>query len=600
MGLITSLKRDAIYLSRAFKALKRSGAADARSTRTFGDFLESWVDAGPDRAAVIFEGETLTYAQFDARANRYAHWALRQGLGRGSCCALLMGNRPDYLAAWMGLLKIGVRVALINNQLQGGQLAHCVNVSGATTAIVEDELLAQWSSAKGDLDSPVTAWRFGPAGGGEEDVQDLDAALAAASAERPERSARAGLTQDEIGLYIFTSGTTGMPKAAKIKHSRVLLMALGYSGYVDPTADDRMYVPLPLYHATGGCCAVGATLSQGGALILARKFSASRFWDDVVDNGATMFVYVGELCRFLTNAPAHEKERAHKIRRIFGNGLRPDVWPKFRDRFGISDIVEFYAATESPVFMFNVEGEEGSVGRIPWFVKRRFPFKLVKFDPDTEEPVRDANGRLIEAPDGEPGELVGPIRPGDVRASFEGYSDKKASDAKILKDAFKDGDMWFRTGDLLKKDKRNYYYFVDRIGDTFRWKGENVSTQEVAHALSAAPGVEQATVYGVNVPGRDGRAGMAAVVFEGDPDWEGLSAVVTKDLSSFARPLFIRVRGSIAATGTFKERKVDLVKDGFDPRAISDELAYFDADAGRYRPLDPETYDKIVAGEIRV
>jgi len=319
---------------------------------------------------------------------------------------------------------------------------------------------------------------------------------------------------------------------------------------------------------------MGAALLTGGSIVLRRKFSTSHFWRDIHDEGCTMFVYIGELCRYLVNAPPDPLERDHKLRLAFGNGLRADVWEQMTQRFNIPRVLEFYGSTEGNVSTFNFDGHVGAIGRLPKWLKKRFNARLVQFDIDTEQPVRDAAGFCIECGPGQIGECIGKIDTSDARTNFTGYADKAATEKKVLHDVFEKGDAWFRTGDLMKQDADGYLYFIDRIGDTYRWKGENVSTGEVADRLAEAPGVLEANVYGVAVPGQDGRAGMAALTVDDAFDLTAFHAHVEGALPAYAQPLFIRLQRQIETTGTFKYRKVDLVTDGYDPGRVRDPL-YF-------------------------
>jgi fatty-acyl-CoA synthase len=363
-----------------------------------------------------------------------------------------------------------------------------------------------------------------------------------------------------------------------------------------------MYDCLPMYHTAGGVLATGPLLIKGGSVVIRERFSAREFWDDVVRWECTLLQYIGEFCRYLVNSPPHPKERAHKLRLACGNGLRPDVWTEFKARFGIPKIVEFYAATEGNVTLFNFEGKEGAVGRIPWYLAHRFPTKIVRFDVERQQPVRNADGFCIECDPNEAGEVIGKIlrdasKPG---ARFEGYATQGETDKKILRDVFKKGDIWFRTGDLMRKDEHGYFYFVDRIGDTFRWKGENVSTTEVEEAMSQFDGVREANAYGVEVPGRDGRAGMAVIVAADDFDLRGFHTHLATRLPDYARPVFLRIRPNMEVTATFKQKKVDLVKEGFDPDTIGDPLYFNDPAAKAFVPLDRARHQKIRAGELRL
>jgi fatty-acyl-CoA synthase len=371
---------------------------------------------------------------------------------------------------------------------------------------------------------------------------------------------------------------------------------------MDAGPGDRMYNCLPMYHSVGGVVAIGAMLVNGGSVVIRERFSASRFWDDVASSGATIFQYIGELCRYLVNNPPHPKERAHQLRLSCGNGLRADVWPEFRRRFGIPDNLEFYAATEANFSLFNCEDEPGAIGRIPPFLSHRFPVALVKFDVSSGEPVRDANGFCIRCGRDEVGEALSRMPDGASRAGapFEGYTDRDASAKKILRDVFAAGDVWFRSGDLMRRDGRGFFYFVDRIGDTFRWKGENVSTTEAAAAIGACSGIVEAVVYGVAVAGADGRAGMAAIVVREGFDVASLHRHIAAALPEYARPLFLRVCRAIAATETFKQKKQDLAAEGYDPSRVSDPLYCADREAGAYVPLDPALYERIARREIRL
>jgi fatty-acyl-CoA synthase len=378
---------------------------------------------------------------------------------------------------------------------------------------------------------------------------------------------------------------------------RAQLYMRGFAGATGATADDRIYVTLPFYHATGGLCGAGAALLNGGSVVIRKHFSASHFWDDIAGENCTMFVYIGELCRYLAGQPPTPGEAKHKLRLAFGNGLRPDVWGEMVGRFSVPRILEFYGSTEGNVSMFNFDGKLGAIGRAPDYLKGLFNIRLARFDVETETPVRGPDGRCVEAGVDEPGECLGQIED-NARNAYVGYADKAASEKKVLRDAFRPGDAWFRTGDLLRKDREGYFFFVDRIGDTFRWKGENVATSEVAGALAAAPGVKEAEVYGVKVADLDGRAGMAGLVVGPDFDAKVFGAFVAQRLPAYAQPLFLRLLPSIAVTGTFKYRKLDMVKEGFDPAVVRDPL--YVRGAGGYQKLTRPLYAKVMSGELRL
>ena len=370
---------------------------------------------------------------------------------------------------------------------------------------------------------------------------------------------------------------------------------------METTPDDRLYNCLPMYHSVGGVVAVGGVLLNGGSVFVRERFSARVFWDEVVAYDCTLFQYIGELCRFLLNSDPHPLERAHKLRLACGNGLREEVWTAFQARFNIPRVLEFYAATEGSFSLYNVEGRPGAIGRVPPFLAHRFPAAIVRYDAGTGAPVRDAEGRCVRCAPEEPGEAIGRIAGRDQGGGanrFEGYTSEVESARKVLRDVFAPGDAWFRTGDLMRRDAAGFFYFVDRVGDTFRWKGENVSTAEVAEVLAACPGVTAAAVYGVAMPGCDGRAGMAALAVTDGFDLADLATRVSTALPPYARPVLLRLCDSLQATETFKLKKADLAEEGFEPARVRDPMFWLEV--GGYRRLDGDAYARLMAGALRL
>lgn len=598
MKLRARLARDWKFFKGLSRTLKWVKSIAPDSPNLICDDLERAVDEHRDRPAITFEGRTVTYGEMDAIANRYAHWAKGQGITRGQTVALFLPNRLEYLPIWFGLTKVGIATALINNNLTGAALAHCLNISGALHCIVDADTSPAFEAVRGQLARHMNQWTLGPVSG---DRRDLTTALKSCSQLRPDRqTARGDLRAKDTALYIYTSGTTGLPKAARINHMRAQLYMRGFAGSTGAEKTDRIYQVLPLYHATGGMCAMGAALLTGGSIVLKKKFSTSHFWSDVAAEGCTMFVYIGELCRYLVNAEPHPEERNHKLRMAFGNGLRGDVWAEMVERFAIPEVLEFYGATEGNVSMFNFDNTVGAIGRIPKWLKKKVNARIVQFDIETEQPIRGMNGLCIECGPGQVGECIGKIDAGDARTSFTGYADKAATEKKVLHDVFEKGDAWFRTGDLMRQDADGYIYFVDRIGDTFRWKGENVSTAEVAEQLAQADGVLEANVYGVPVPGQDGKAGMAALTVDETFDVGTLYERVEANMPAYAQPLFLRLQRQIETTGTFKYRKVDLVDDGFDPSRTKDPIYFKSPLKKAYVKLTKATYGKLLEGGLKL
>lgn len=598
MGVLSRLKRDIKFAQAASRLSRRIKPITSDSADLACDDIEAAVDHWPDRIAVTDETRSVTYRELDMLANRFGHWAKGRNLRRGDTVALVLPNRIEFLAAWIGLSKVGVAAALVNNQLTGTALAHCLKISKAHHVIADLETWQAVEEAGRGLDHSLMVWVLGLAEDQEASARrGLDAAIKGASAVRPDRSVRDGLTNSSTALYIYTSGTTGLPKAAVISNSRARLYMRAFAAITESTPEDRIFCVLPLYHSTGGLCAVGAALLNGAEFIIRKRFSASHFWPDVTATGATRFVYIGELCRYLVNQPEGPDERTHKIQLAFGNGLREDVWKEFQQRFRIPRILEFYGSTEGNSSVFNFDGKAGAIGRVPRLFRNRFNLRLVRFDPNSQEPIRGPNGLLQETAPGEIGEAIGVI---GSRASQEyvGYADKAASQKKVIENVFKQGDRWFRTGDLMRQDRDGYFYFVDRIGDTFRWKGENVSTTEVELRLAEAPNVAEAIVYGVSVPGAEGKAGMACLVPDGRFNAKSFASYVDLELPSYARPVFLRLRKAMETTGTFKYRKVDLVADGFDPARTTD--AIYVRDKATYVRLKPERYADILSGKAKL
>ena len=553
-------------------------------------------DAAP--ALVSREG-SLTYRELAERSNRYARWGLLQGLKSGDVAALLMPNCAEYVAAWLGLTRLGVTVALLNTHLAGDALVHCIGIARPRLLVLGGALAPGIAGVRGRLPAEMPIWGHGA---GAQEFAPLNESLEGLSGESLPASAYPPPTLDANALYIYTSGTTGLPKAANVTHYRLMRWSQWFAGLFDTRPEDRMYNCLPLYHSVGGVVAVGAVLVGGGAVVIRDRFSASEFWRDVRAERCTLFQYIGELCRYLVNSPHQSIETEHSLRLACGNGLRPEVWETFKTRFRIPRILEYYASTEGNFSLYNCEGQPGAIGRIPKFLAHRLPVSLLRFDLDAGEPVRNAEGFCESCAVDEVGEAVGliPRNEGDRAGRFEGYADAEASKKKVLRDVFKQGDAWYRTGDLMRRDAAGFYYFVDRVGETYRWKGENVSTAEVLSALAGAKGVKEGVVFGVSVPKTDGRAGMAALVVDGEFDLHAFRAHVIESLPAYARPVFLRLLPALEATGTFKPRKQDLLRAGFDPAAVRDPLYFDDAATQAYVPVDGALYASIAAGQVRL
>jgi fatty-acyl-CoA synthase len=539
----------------------------------------------PRGLAVQMGDVELSWRALASRASRVAHLLAARGITRGDVVALIGKNSPDYLALLLGGSLVGATVALVNHHLSGAPLLHAVRVAKAKLALVHRDFTGSFAAPSAAFDTPVATW-------GDPAFEEL---LADAPAHAfPRVVTRA----DDDFVYIYTSGTTGLPKPCRISHARAVVAGTAFGKLLfEFGPGDKLYSALPLYHSSALLIGFGSCVMTHTPLALRESFSASAFWDDVRRYRATAILYIGELCRYLVNSPPTEAERDARVRVALGNGLRADVWPEFVSRFGIRHVREFYAATESPGAIFNLHDRVGSVGRVPF--RRLGRLRLARFDVERGELVRGADGLCIECGSGEPGELLMKLEDEAKSAlsDFKGYTDGAATEKKIVRDVFQRGDRWFRSGDLMRHDDEDFFYFVDRIGDTYRWKGENVSTAEVAEVLSRAPGVLEATVTGVKVPGAEGQAGLAALVLEAELDaaafWQA-----AQELPNYAQPRFLRIRPTLDTTGTFKIQKTALAADGIDPSRVSDPI--FVRVEGGYVPFDAERRAALERGELRL
>ena len=575
-------------------AVKPTSNEDTVSMATV---LEGTVAKYTDRSMIIFEGRELTWGEFNALTNQFAHALMARGVKRGDCVSVMMENRIEMLACTFALQKIGAISSLINFALSGAQLAHCVNISDSCKCLVGEEIYASLDAVRPQLSLNdedilwVADQRSNPVPQNAEDiVSTLDQYPNTNLADT--NSILAGST----AMYIFTSGTTGMPKAAKIPHRRWMAAAhaFGLAG-CQAKPGDRFYLCLPLFHGTGLMCGIGSSFYTGASIFLRRRFSASEFWSDVQTYQTTNFIYVGELCRYLLAQPPRPEELNNPLTRVFGNGLRPDIWDEFKQRFGIERVCEFYGSSEGNVSFFNALNKDRTMGLTPATVM------LVKYDVDADEMVRDKQGNLLQVAKGETGLLLGEI---DDKFKFDGYTNDDATESKILRDVVKPGDAWFNTGDLIREVDvgfalgKAHYQFVDRVGDTFRWRSENVSTNEVGEILNGCDQIEMANVYGVDVPATEGKAGMVSVMLKPGQvfDVDAFSIFVNANLTHFSQPVFVRVQPEAATTGTFKLLKGDLRKQAFHIDQVTDDLYVLPPRGKQYQKLERDLYERIMDG----
>ncbi|CAF91165.1 unnamed protein product, partial [Tetraodon nigroviridis] len=580
--------KDLLYLRKLGQSRRSLRARMQRGVVTFLDCFLQQARKTPGKAFIVFEDQVLTYGDLDRRSNRFAN-VLRSEtrVPAGAVVALWMFNQPDFVSVWLGLCKLGCQAAFLNTNVRAKGLVHCLHSCGAQLLLVGAELLPLVQEARAELGDGVTVCVVDRASPSDGFISLLDK-LEQVSDEALQPPPKADLQSPF--LIIFTSGTTGLPKAARVAHFKAVV-SMTFFQMCGATSQDVIYVTLPLYHMSASLLGIGGCIHLG------------QFWKDCVNYNVTAVLYIGELCRYLVNHPPVPEENAHKVHLAAGSGLRSDVWKELLRRFGNIRIREGYGLTEA------------SIGFLNYTDELSMPFELLRYDPQSYEPLRTAAGRCIPAQagkenlglpqretplllQGEAGILVAPLT---AVNRFLGYAgDQVQSERKLLRDVLKVGDVYFNTGDLLLLDRRGFLYFHDRIGDTFRWKGENVSTTEVSDVLDLLDFIQEANVYGVTIPGREGRAGMAAVVLKQDQQLDGkrLYQHLVKSLPAYAWPWFLRIQSSLDVTETFKQQKTKLVQEAFNPDLVGDPLYFLHAPQGDYVPLEASLYRSIVSGEI--
>ncbi len=572
--MLRKLPTIAKAIPRVVKGLKVANVKDPTQPCGLGWCFEQATLRNPDGPALLQGDVALTYTQVNQWANRIAHYLIAQGIGKGDVVAVFIENRPELLVTILAVAKVGAISALLNTSQTRDTLVHSLNLVAPKAIVVGGELVPAFSQVRERVSiDPVRTWfvadqaTYNHPGIAPEGFVNLMAASADATDENSASSQQVFF--DDPCFYIYTSGTTGLPKAGVFKHGRWMRSSASFGLIaLDMQPHDIVYCTLPLYHGTGLCVCWGSAISGASGFAIRRKFSASQFWSDVRNYHATTLGYVGELCRYLVDHPSSAEDRQHSVTKMIGNGLRPGAWDAFKTRFGVEHICELYAASDGNIGFSNILNFDHTIGfsLMAW--------ELVTYDHDSGQPIRNAKGFMNKVAKGAQGLLLARI---DDKAPLDGYTDPQKTEKVVLHDVFKKGDRYFNTGDLLRNIGFGHAQFVDRLGDTYRWKGENVSTTEVENILLQYPQIAEAVAYGVEVRNTNGRAGMAAIT-----PAESLATLDFSELLDFARqqmpayavPLFLRVKVKMETTGTFKYQKTRLKDEAFDPGKTGDDPIY--------------------------
>ncbi|XP_037297678.1 long-chain fatty acid transport protein 4 [Manduca sexta] len=594
--IIKTLPRDLKFLWRYANGMissKRWGRQDCTVPYLFNKRAKM----NPDGPCFIIVGErTWTYREMAVNSNLVARvMQMHVGLRRGDVVCVFMPNCGEYVWTWLAMAKLGAVSALINSNLRHKPLLHCIQVAKAKAIVFSDQLADAIEEIRDQL--PTNLKLFQLYGECKPGVLDLRAEMQRHPTKYPVVADKPHY-KDTL-LYIYTSGTTGMPKAAIMPNSKYLLVVAATVHMLGLKKSDRMYNSLPLYHMAGGVVGTGAALVAGIPSVLRSKFSASNFWTDCINYECTVAQYIGEMCRYLLAQPPRPTDSQHRVRIMVGNGMRPAIWQQIVDRFKVPQINEIYGATEGNANIINVDNTVGAVGFLPKLVPTSLhPIALVRAD-EHGNLVRGPDGFCIRCQPNEPGMFIGLIAQGNASREYYGYVDKDASNKKLVRDVFCKGDAAFVGGDILVADELGYLYFRDRTGDTYKWKGENVATAEVEDVMSPALDQRPCVVYGVSIPQTEGRAGMAAIADPtGSLDMKKLASELDDSLPSYARPLFLRIMNDIEITSTFKLKKLQYQKEGFDPDVIKEPL-YFRSGAS-FVPITSQLYTDICTGKVKL
>jgi citronellyl-CoA synthetase len=590
--ILWALFRKLPKLSSIAKSLRELRELSSDAKMSVGFYLERNADAYPDSSAILFEDDRYTHREFNEWVNRYAHYLLSLGVQKGDVICAFLENRPEILFLLGAVSKIGAIVSLINPHQRGPSLIHSFTVTPSNHFIIGEERIEAFETIKHDLKLGKHTKQCFLKDRGAAPTPDgyIDWQKEALASKATNPPTTADISMEDAFAYLFTSGTTGLPKAAITQHGRWVtpLKTFGQA-MLQLTSEDTIYIPLPFYHGTAMYVGWPTAASGGAAIAMRRKFSTSNFWKDVKKFNATAFVYIGELCRYLILEPELPEDSKNTIRKIVGNGLRPDIWKAFKSRFGISEVYEFYGASEGNIAFANFLNLECTVGFCP------MPYAIITYDMDNDAAVKNDDGFLQRVEKGEAGLLIGQIT---EEVPFVGYTDVQETEKKILRNVFEVGDAWFDTGDLMRDIGFKHGQFVDRIGDTFRWKGENVSTTQVEAILNDLDHITESNVYGVSIPGTDGRAGMAAIIRDSKAapmNLDTLIPTLSERLPAYALPVFLRVKEEFETTDTLKLKKATLRKEAFDPNHIPDPLYVRLPGTSTYIPLTKDLHADIIA-----
>ena len=562
--------------------------------QSLGTRVEQLAEEKSKQIALCFQDDTWTWQAFNEESNKISNYFLKMGSKPGETIALMLENSPEYLFITSGINKIQGISALINCNQKKQALMNSFNIVDPKWIIVDGDCLPSFNEIINKL--PHNNDQIYVINNPEDikhDFIDLHSEIKSISNINPKTTFNSILR--ETAYYMFTAGTTGLPKAVSVQNFKLYVQSflLGIA-FAQLTPQDNFYIATPLYHNQGMGLNWTIALLLGAKTALRKRFSVSEFWKDIQKFGVTFTMYIGAIPRYLLSQPYSEYEKNNPLRKIAGLGLQKNVWEQFKSRFQIDHIYENYGLTEGHRTIINADERPGMVGR-----NTMAGLVLAKVDAETGEFYKNEREYCIRCKQGDIGMALIKI---EKKSLFTGYKDKEKTQKRLMHNVFRKNDTYFNTGDMLKLHENHWVSFADRFGDTFRWKGENVSTLEVESILNSYPPIQMSVVYGVTIPGTEGKAGMATIKLKPTIKFEidDFSRFIVKVLPRYSIPIFIRIRNELEISGPLKIKKINLRREAYNIEIIQDPLFLWDSAMKKYVPFTNSAYQDILEVKLRI